>query len=353
MSTEGDDNVHAELAAAKRQVAELTGATKKGKKSKKAPLSSLIRGAIKSEVWRDAKFISGEAQLEKVCKLVLSNLAFPNLKLDSQEPEEVTKVEQWIAEHSKTVSSELNGHRSYVVGRIKDACWAYMKQHGREELPTVDMIEDVLARNKDVDPGTMMWWWDKILPMAAGNKIHWSTKTKYFHTITGSFVGGNPDSGREIPCSTEAFAAIAFMCNRAKWMKMFELRKPGMKFNIVKNASKVKNKNPKILNLFYEEHPELVPNWTDSNVGQAIFGGWSQEGLRKFVGIRKALKIARGTKHSVALEKKALVALRKENGITAKTIEEHRKSLGYGKKTASVASLPEVEDVFAASDDSD
>ena len=180
--------------------------------------------------------------------------------------------------------------------------------------------------------------------------VHWSIKTRYYNTITGSFVGGNPDNGREITAGTEAFAAVAFMCNRAKWNKMHELHVPGKSFNIIKNADKIKRTNPRRLDLFYETHPELVPNWTDSNVGQAKYGGWSQEGLKKFADLCQVLKAARKKKTSVALEKKILAALRTEHDITAKDHDAHRKSLGYGKKSASVASMPQVKGLF---DDSD
>ena len=71
--------------------------------------------------------------------------------------------------------------------------------------------------------------------------VHWSTKTRYYHTITGSFVGGNSD-----------------MCNREKWIKMHELQEAGKTFNIVKNVSKIKRTKPKRLDLFYDDHPELV-----------------------------------------------------------------------------------------------
>ena len=345
--TDDDDNVRAELAATKRQVVELTVATKKSKKPKKDPLWNVINQAFRKEVWREAKFISGEGQLTKVSKLVLKFLAYKDIHLDSTDPHEVDKVDQWTTAHNKTVSSILNGHRSYVVQRIKDTCWAFMDVNGHDSLPTAGAIEHIIARDKHVDEDIMMWWWDKILPMAAGNTDHWSVATRYYGTITDSFVGGDPAKGREIPCGTEAFAAVAFISNRAKWIKMHELQEAGKSFNIVKNSSKVKDKGPKILNLFYDEHRELVPTWTDTNVGQALFGGWSQEGLKKFVELRKLCKTSRGTKRSEALEKKILKALREENGIAADNYVEHRKSLGYGKKVAtSVAAVAEVAGLF-------
>ena len=116
MSDDEYNDVHAQLAAAKRKLEEVSSAKTTGEDAPKVdPSTAVIKKALKMHVWREAKFISTNAQLTCVSKLVLKHVAPKNMK--------AAEIDPWIEDHKKTVSRELNSHRSYVVQRIKDICW--------------------------------------------------------------------------------------------------------------------------------------------------------------------------------------------------------------------------------------
>ena len=332
----------------KQQNAELKVDKKARKKAKKDPQKSLINDAIKMEVWRTVKFVSGEEQLSMASRKVLKYLSPEGYNLTSVVPEDVAHVAEWVEEHRDTVSSVLNGHRSYVVGRIKEICIEFLDQNPEVPLPSAQDIEGCVARKTGLNKALFVFWWDKIVPRGAGNVIHWTPKTRHYQKMSSSTVGGKADAGLEIPPSTEAFAAVAYISNREKWMKMHELKRenPGKALNIVKNATKVKNKEDRVLDVFTDEHPELLPTWTDSNVGQAKFGGWKREGMDEFKRLRILCKEARAKPANLSMETKTLKDIRATNKITELTWLEQRKKMGYGAKQPTVAAREEVADLF-------
>ena len=334
---EDNDGLRAELAASKRKVKELEEATEEEEVAKD-PATAVIKKALKIHVWREAKFISTKGQLVRLSKKVLKYVAPKDMK--------AAEVDPWVEAHMKTVSRELNSHRSYVVQRIKDVCMDWMGLHGKDSLPSEAEIMNILARKK-VNLDIFRWWWDEILPAAVGTAKQWSPTTRYYQTISNSRVADNPEQPLEVPCNTEAFAAFEYINNLEKWPLMFELKVDSRSLNIVKNAESLKIKNPKNLDVFTAEHPKLIPKYTASNVGQAPFGGTTTAGLEKFVEYRQINKIARKTKQSEKYEDQVLKALRAAHGIELDDHEAHRKSLGYGKKK-SVAEPTEVAGLYSS-----
>ena len=95
----------------------------------------------------------------------------------------------------------------------------------------------------------------------------------------------------------------------------------------------------------------LLSKWTDSNCGQAKFGGWKDEGLDRFIAFRKDVKKGRAKSHNETLENEILTLLRAENNITAPTPEEQRKLDGYGQRKTPAAAKPAKQGLLWNADD--
>ena len=346
-------DLQAKLRDQDRQIKTLERTSKNRKDAKHSAIKALIKGTIKTKLWRLVKFVSTEVELKRAAIKCLGLCGITGYDIDSKDPEEVAKVDEWCEEHSQIVSSQLNDHRSYVVSRIKDVCFEYLDKHPGEELPPTAEIEHIVARHTQSQEAIFVWWWDEVLEKATGNTIHWNEKLRYYETISASLVGNTPKM-LNMTSSTEAFALICYEGNRTKWQKMHELKKENPKkknIRIFKNEAEVKNPIPANHYAYTDEYPQLESKYTDSKAGQQKFGGWKKTGLDRFVQLRIMNAKARRTSGGRKLEDLTLVALRALMGITGKDYEEQRKIAGLAKPKKSVAAAAGIVGLMMDSDD--
>ena len=315
--------------------------TSSRKKAKKTEIDVLIREAIRKEVWRLVKFIPGEDDLPTISKTVLGVMGLNEYDVRSEDPEEVTKCDEWAATYGKNVSQTLNEIRQDVVGRIRNECYSYLDVHDGEDLPTFDVMRSCLARVSTCSRDAFCWYWDKLLPATTGNAVHWTPEIRHCTTISKGQVGDNPKA-KLIPDTTEAFCLLVYESNRDKWQKVWQVQQtvPGKQVKIRKNEAAIKKKCDKFHCMCWEEDATLLSKWTDSNCGQAKFGGWKDEGLDRFIEFRKDVKKGRAKSHNETLENEILTLLRAQNNITAPTPEEQRKLDGYGQRKTPAAAKP-------------
>ena len=361
------------LAALQKQVVEQAAELariKSGKKQKTGDepspaakaLKAIIDSSIKAEGWRLVKFIGGDADLQKVSRnlLMISGIGEnaeggPTYKWTDQTPADVAKIAQWVEDYKHVVSSCWNEHRNYVQGRIKKVCTDYLK--AGKDLPSVDAVERVLYRRSDHDENVFAWWWDVILPMAVGNKVHWNHKVRYFEKISESNIGTSAQ--KNIPPSTEAFAFVVYESNRAKWVRMKELKEenPGLKMVVLddKNSKKKKSdfnvSDPECFYAFTSEEPDLIARWTNPRSGQSKFGGWKREGKERFKKVRASCSKGRKLATCPGFEEIVFDLVRANKGYTGKDWAEHSANVGKAKPKDSVAALPDIEDLGEESDE--
>ena len=356
MSDDESRNVaglQAKLRDQDRKIKSLESGSKNRKDAKNSAMKSVIKGVIKTKVWRLVKFVSTEEDLKRAAIKILGLSGIQGYDITSKEPEEVAKVDEWCDENSQIVSSQLNDHRSYVVSRIKDVCFEYLDEHVGKELPSIQQILYILDRDTRSQEAVFIWWWDKVLEKATGNTIHWNQDIRYYETISASLVGNTPKV-LNMTSSTEAFAAVCYESNRQKWHRMHQLKKENPKkkhIKIFKNAGEVKNRNPAHHYAYTDDYPELESTYTDSKAGQQKFGGWKTAGLDKFVKLRIANAKARRTTGGKELEALTLAKLREVQGITSKDPEEQRRIAGLSKPKKLVAVPPGVKGLIWDSDD--
>ena len=329
----------------------------RGKKARKSSKNSQLRSqvyeVIKNNLWHTIKFIQCNDSLKILSVKVLRFMGLKGLNPDSKKPEELANCEEWCEEHGAVVSSCLNQHRSYVVSQIKTACMQYLEKF--DELPSLNDIGYCVCRKSRAKDDVFLWWWDKVLPMAAGNLVHWNEQQRYYEPISGSFVPDTEQKVLNMSASTEAFAQLVYESNRIKWQKFKALKKanPGKNLKIVKNKDKVKpasGKNPNSFVAYSDQDAGLDPLYTDSRAGQQKFGGWTNEGKTQYVKLRKAAKNARKHVDTPAREDRILKLLRAEYGITADNFADQKKLSG-GKAKASEDTVTEVAGLFDSDDE--
>ena len=74
--------------------------------------------------------------------------------------------------------------------------------------------------------------------------------------------------------------------------------------------------------------------YTSTDHGQKKFGGWSNEGLRRYLELRQMCREARAKPETRELELAILQRVRQINGVTSNSWEEHRRKLGRKTPTA-------------------
>lgn len=132
-----------------------------------------------------------------------------------------------------------------------------------------------------------------------------------------------------VPPSTEAFLCVLLENCHPKWVWMCEEIKKDSKVDFTTKDMK--------------EHEMMKSTlYTCSDSGQQRFGGWSDEGLKRFSTLTKAIKEARSTPKSLEIEKKILDTIREKAGIkSGSAAEEHKK-----KRRKKGEKKEEVEIVF-------
>ena len=192
------------------------------------------------------------------------------------------------------------------------------------------------------------WWLDKILPTANRIDSLYTKDIRYYQELSDCKTTKLKDKPQyDVECSTEAFALISYENSYLKWKKIWELKR-SLKvkhITIKKSPAKTVGKRPKEGYAFaYEsEHPALVTKFTHNNVGQNLFGGWDDKGLklyREYGQLNRQARLNIGPNRK--FERAVLNEMRRKNNISGKTPEEQAKIDGKSKAAAKKAAGQET-----------
>ena len=139
-----------EIARLRSKIVE-TATKKKSKNGKKklTILEKAIVSALKTCVWQRCKYIRNEIYLAKACKLCLTNLDLATL--DGLDTETLQKeVDLFVATHKDLVRTQMNEHRNYVNGELKNFVEKLLEKGGTEAIPTKQEMEDLVLRRVSV-----------------------------------------------------------------------------------------------------------------------------------------------------------------------------------------------------------
>jgi hypothetical protein len=290
-------------------------------------LSDEITMHVKTEIWRDVKFLGSEAEISAVCQCIIQSL--PQLShLNSTNPKVLAEnVSNFKELYTGVVTKAINVRRSDVVSDLKKR---YEKRGMDKDkyLPTVKELRKVILR-KDLQPeeepvfeeeepaadasdedkaafqakkaefekslqeiktyneqvernhGIFEWYWDELLP-AVASKHRWGTNLRKNCTITKGVLAKDPQK-KLITDSDEGFVIVAFENAEKRWPYCLKCKK--------------NNKKPD------KSSPEYQTRWCDDNAGQKKFGGWTNKGRQRFAGNVLAVAKNKAKDHVEVVEK--------------------------------------------------
>lgn len=287
----------------------------------------LIKTCVKDHLWALVKIIQGQKAQEKATKKCLELMKLEDFQ--GNDAQTVANRKAWVESYAQEVTKAINAQRSYAQTRVKEACDGWMANNGGT-LPTKAELESCLKRTVDVNTeegkALFKWYWDEVLPKAAGNHSDWHPDHRHYMTIS---EGKPPNSDTPyITPSTEAFAVAAIVNNSVKWPAMFKLKQdhPGVKNWNVKGSI-----DPNMLEVTVEgktctlNHTKYHGLYTKVDGGQLKYSGWIKDGRDYFLALKEANEAARLLDTTLPKEQAILDALRTENGITANTAAAERK----------------------------
>lgn len=242
----------------------------------------------KGELWRSTKFVTSKDQLEDATEKVLNMLG-----LDKKTQEE---RDSWVITYKVIVKKGLNSQRNYLTSELKKLAWEFLM--AGQDLPPVGVLLACAMRQvSEVNVPKFKWYWTKALTKIVSAK-QWNREVYYYTTILKARMDMSDDSSPWLfSVSDEAMICLVWQNNWQKWQDQYKWQQ-----DPTNKGKKMPNK------------PGL---WSTSDSGQAEWGGWSVDGLKKYVEYKKDIRSGRKGRGEeiAAFEQKILGQLREEAGI--------------------------------------
>ena len=313
---------------------QLSAARQKGYSKRNSGYADMVKKKTRKELWRICKFMTDERYERVATEKVLDIIKMREFMLTNDKGKD-TVIQQKRYDFMNTYSNDcreaLNEQRSYVQSQMKKVAWKLCDEEGDPSaLPTIEDIYKVANRMIPLPPEdpsaadaaeqqaehdrlmkVFLWYWDNLLPACAGN-VYWRDSIRRSMCISVANLDGKPC----IPPSTEAMTAIMYDNCSEKWGVMWQKKKDDPAYKIPK-----KRDDP--------DYDEMMPKYSDPTAGQSKYGGWSHEGLVKFVEAMGQIRKARQTEEAAQLEQICLQMVKDKYGVKAGAAEKTKKK---GKK---------------------
>ena len=294
---------------------------------------------VVQQIWPQTKFIADEEELTDVCKILMAKMKqFSDFLKDPEVEEENIRAFSKI--YSSKINKTINGKRTNTAGSLRKECIARylsgLKMPSIPELQTVivrkDMvllpepkipvvpddataevaeqiqaeiteiqaeITEIQAKNAKIKQNQewFQWHWEKLLPAVVG-KHNWGHNTRLYTTISkGVFPGTNTKC---ITSSDEALVLILMENGVRRFAYAAKCKENGVDEDKTTDECRAK--------------------WSDSQVGQSKFGGWSLAGRQRYRSHRQVISSIKRKKTDRVhpAEKACLAALRVKHKIDAK-----------------------------------
>jgi hypothetical protein len=243
----------------------------------------------KSKLWRSRKFIADHDDENQAAEFVLNYLNVPEMKTKE------TKASM-IKTYKTQIKKTLYAHKSYVASEFKKVAFKMLKD--KKKLPNSEDILKCITRNiVSVDDMELFeWYWEILLPKMIGAK-EWDTSVRYYTTISLARDAEN-EKERLVSISDEAMCLLLWENSHDRWL---------VEYAWEEDPSNAGQKKPKWDGKF-----------TNSKLGQQLWGGWKLEGYQAFNQYYTLTKTARNNANCIKVEKTCLQNLRMKNKITEK-----------------------------------
>ena len=222
----------------------------------------------------------------------------------------------WVDHWKVPICHIMNGHRNFVVNqeynRIAEICAAQNGGKGDPEYISVikEYVYKIVTRaiKPPASPASQeaiqkyreelnffMMYWDKLLPPCAGGSTWWRESIRFNQCISTAKAQGVEC----VPASSEAMCYLIIENNEERWKKIFA------KNNCGRNKEwKVPKSNAN------EETKEFATKYSSSNAGSPQYGGWANEGRRRYNAIKAMVEAGRTQEHVAEVEMEVLRKVR-------------------------------------------
>ena len=309
-----------------------------------------MNDVVKEQVFKICKFVTSLDQETVFVNQVIDGLGEEEHKGNAPAAKNARATFQFNC--SSHCVQELNQHRNCMQSRMKDKAFSWMRSNDGKLPPFKDILD--CAQRKlpvnDTNKTTILHYVDEMMPRMSGISRFFSPKLRYYDTISN--VKADPTSCYpDIAPDTEAMGLLMMENAKSKWPKLCELEKTvlnkGNKRIQVLPSRKASHEG-KESSIFFcvEDHKDLAAKYTEPSVGQKIYGGWSGDGVKRYVLFRKTIVKSRGTEYGKKWEADALEMLRKEYKITEASHELQRKKDGRNKNNNESNAVEEIKELF-------
>ena len=276
-----------------------------------------VIGVTKHVLFREGFiFFTEDAQLEEATGEALKLL--PNYERDFKGP----LLDNYILTYKAACNKGVNDKRNYAQSQMRNTALAYLREFDR--LPATNTILGCATRklrlDNDLHVQVFKWYWDKLLGCVVGVKRKengWATNVKYYKMISSAKCATHPDRPL-ITSYVEAFLVLLYDSCHEKWTKMHKWLKHNKGKSLADCDKKFRGK------------------YTRQDGGQQLFGGWTEEGLTRFMTIRKTIRQRwkKDKAECLTVEQDFLKILQDDKGIKCKSAEQEKRNKRNKKRKA-------------------
>ena len=281
-------------------------------------LRKKIESQTKSLLWGRIKFIQSHEEEEHACQLLLKIGNFDTSYVDTKQ-----KRADMVETYKTVCKKALFLRRNYATAETKKMIMKRYKEN-KYVLSLDDLIMCLQRKIKtDADMEKFQIYWVEYLPKFVGS-MEWSEKIRYFFTISRAIRKDN----KKLPLITphdEAFGVLCVHNGMARWEK--EYKKQLAVAAAAANGEEIVETEEDDVQVD-KEGGKFDGLFTKTTQGQNFWGGWTTEGLEKFIEYRAMNMEARDAPGTDQLETDCLNLLRKKVGIqeNCEDASEHLKN---------------------------
>ena len=333
-------------AASKKSVAKRGG--KRAKTAKFAVDSKLhlpeIIEFVKTEIWRETKFLGNEDELDRVCKEIMVSMPQFSAMVSEDDAEMDENIAAFCDIYGNEICKAINTRRSIVQGALGKA---YTKRFlAGKPMPTPAQIKNIVLRkglvlveipegtqgeelaslqaiNKEVEENRdfFEWYWECLLP-CIGGKHCWGYSVRNYTTISHGKFPDDPEK-KYVTSSDEALVVILFENCGQRFPFSAQLKAEG----VTKLDEKTHMKDPKYQSKYSQDH-----------LGNVQWGGWTDQGRKRYRTLRGIIATNKRKDHVYPMEREMLRRIQTKNNCG-------RKKKGKKKGTDGSEAVAEPEAV--------
>lgn len=277
-----------------------------------------IKEFVKTEIWRETKFLGSDEELDRVCKEII--LTMPEFAaMASKDMAEMDEnIEVFCDVYGGEICKAINTKRSSVQGALGKA---YTKRFlAGKTMPTPAQLKTVILRkglvpaaipegtegeeltrlqayNEDValNNDFFEWYWESLLPCVVG-KHSWGHSVRNYTTICHGKFPDAPEK-KYITSSDEALVLIL-------------MENCGQRFPF---SAQLKADGVVALDDTHKKDPKYQSKYSQDHLGNVQWGGWTDEGRERYAKLRGIIATNKRKPHVYPMERVMLRRLQIKN----------------------------------------